>query len=57
MKLGVVQDDIVIGDLLGVFKGCSVPVILRELSESGGCVFMGERYLHDFIDSPALHDG
>lgn len=44
------------GDLICVLFGCSVPVILRKREEGagGGYRFIGECYVHNFMDAEAL---
>lgn len=42
------------GDILCVLFGCSVPVILRKFQDMESYEFIGECYLHDFMDAEAI---
>lgn len=42
------------GDLIYVLIGCSVPVILRKSEGDGEFEFIGECYVHGFMDGEAL---
>jgi hypothetical protein len=42
------------GDILCVLFGCSVPVILRKLLDEKSYEFVGECYLHGFMDAEAI---
>jgi hypothetical protein len=42
------------GDLVCVLFGCSVPVVLRRLDEDNSYTFIGECYLHGFMDGEAI---
>jgi hypothetical protein len=42
------------GDLVCVLFGCSVPVVLRRLDEHNSYTFIGECYLHGFMDGEAI---
>ena len=47
------------GDLACILLGCSVPVILREVSMFGSSVayeLVGETYMHGFMDGEAIID-
>jgi hypothetical protein len=57
--LGLVPGDCREGDLVCIVYGCSVPVILRQVSteESGRndhFVLVGEAYIHGMMDGEAL---
>jgi hypothetical protein len=42
------------GDIVCVLFGCSVPVILRKLQDQDSYEFVGECYLHSFMDAEAI---
>lgn len=42
------------GDMICVLFGCSVPVILRRLEDDEFYQFVGECYLHGFMDAEAV---
>ena len=42
------------GDILCVLYGCSVPVILRKRQDENFYEFVGECYLHGFMDAEAI---
>jgi hypothetical protein len=42
------------GDVLCVLYGCSVPVILRKFQDENFYEFVGECYLHGFMDAEAI---
>lgn len=42
------------GDLVCILFGCSVPVVLRETSESGTFSFVGECYVDGFMEGEAM---
>jgi hypothetical protein len=42
------------GDLICVLFGCTVPVILRRLQDDESYEFIGECYLHGFMDAEAI---
>ncbi|KAN0108697.1 HET domain containing protein [Hyaloscypha variabilis] len=44
------------GDFVCILYGCSVPVILREMSPKGHYILVGEAYVHGKMDSEAITD-
>lgn len=42
------------GDIICVLYGCSVPVIVRKLQDQESYEFVGECYLHGFVDAEAI---
>ena len=42
------------GDLVCVLFGCTVPVVLRKLDDISSYMFVGECYLHGFMDGEAI---
>jgi hypothetical protein len=42
------------GDIVCMLFGCSVPVILRKLQDQNSYDFVGECYLHGFMDAEAI---
>ena len=49
--------DIRAGDMFCLIFGCSIPVVLRKISASGGSPhfeFVGECYVHGMMDGEAL---
>lgn len=42
------------GDILCVMFGCSVPVVLRKKESSSSYTFVGECYMHGFMDGEAI---
>jgi hypothetical protein len=52
--IGAVPEQAQQGDLVCVLFGCSVPVVLRKRQEENRYTFIGECYLHGFMDAEAI---
>ena len=52
--VGAVPHGVQSNDLICVLFGCSVPVVLRKRSHEESYVFLGECYLHGFMDAEAI---
>ncbi|KAH7090209.1 heterokaryon incompatibility protein-domain-containing protein [Paraphoma chrysanthemicola] len=52
--LGMASSDARKGDFVGIMYGCSVPVVLRWSAEKEAFSFIGECYLHGFMNGKAL---
>lgn len=52
--IGAVPQTAEIGDEICVLYGCSVPVVLRPSTEVDSYKFVGECYLHGFMDAEAI---
>lgn len=46
------------GDILCIFFGCSVPVVLRKVQNTGSPAYqlIGEAFIHDMMDGQALSE-
>ncbi|RGP64285.1 ankyrin and het domain [Fusarium sporotrichioides] len=44
------------GDFICILYGCSVPVVLREMSDEGHMILIGEAYVHGKMDGEAMED-
>jgi hypothetical protein len=53
-RIGAAPEETQKGDMVCVLMGCSVPVILRKTAKLDEYEFVGECYLHDFMDGEAL---
>lgn len=60
-RVGIVPDTAQEGDVVVVFRGAKVPVLLRETEDGSGHVVVGECYVHELMDggavSGAIEDG
>lgn len=52
--IGAMPQEVQSGDLVCVLFGCSVPVVLRKRPDSNSYAFVGECYLHGFMDAEAI---
>ncbi|KFY34036.1 hypothetical protein V495_08222 [Pseudogymnoascus sp. VKM F-4514 (FW-929)] len=52
--MGALPQGAMVGDLVCVLYGCSVPVLLRKRPYDGSYRFLGECYLHGFMDAEAI---
>jgi hypothetical protein len=52
--IGAVPQGVQAGDLVCVLFACSVPVVLRKRAKDHSYVFIGECYLHGFMDAEAI---
>jgi hypothetical protein len=43
-----------VSDIICVFYGCSVPIVLRPIEGTKGFQFIGECYVHGIMDGEAL---
>jgi hypothetical protein len=48
--IGAGPEEVEPDDLVCVLLGCSVPVVLRKIIGKDACEFVGECYLHGFMD-------
>lgn len=58
-RIGIVENDVVKGDMVCILRGCSRPVILRP-RKAGGFIFVGGAYMDKYGDGRAeeeLKDG
>ena len=53
-QIGAAPDEAQKGDMVYVLMGCSVPVVLRKTARPDEYEFVGECYLHGFMDGEAL---
>ena len=46
------------GDVVSIFFGCSVPVVLRKVANAGPPAYqlIGEAFIHDMMDGQALNE-
>ena len=52
--MGAMPQEVQPGDLVCVLFGCSVPVVLRKRTDQESYQFIGECYLHGFMDAEAI---
>lgn len=52
--LGLGPQESKTGDMVCILFGCSVPVVLRKVANSGRCTFVGECYIHGRMDGESL---
>jgi hypothetical protein len=52
--IGAMPEQIQTGDLVCVLFGCSVPVVIRKKADGKSYSFIGECYLHGFMDAEAI---
>jgi hypothetical protein len=52
--IGAMPQEVQSGDLVCVLFGCSVPVVLRKTTDGNSYTFIGECYLHGFMDAEAI---
>ena len=53
-RIGMVSEQATKGDLICVLYGCSVPVLLRKVSNSERFSFIGECFLENYMNGRAL---
>ena len=52
--IGAVPEQAELGDHMCVLFGCNVPVLLRKRADEAEYAFVGESYLHGFMDAEAI---
>jgi hypothetical protein len=53
-NIGLVPTNAKVGDVVAVFTGGLIPIILRP--ESGHYTFVGDAYVHGIMDGEAMQD-
>ncbi|KAK1831032.1 heterokaryon incompatibility protein-domain-containing protein [Podospora conica] len=54
--MGCGQGDMLYGDIVVVPLGCSVPIIIRPYGRKGHYRYVGDLYLHGFMDGKAVRE-